>query len=222
MRNLQSGQTHSYSIHFAAERAHALDQIENRYDEFEKAMLDDFFAFARDHQFHTWLHWNMRDMNYGFPALEHRGAVLGSQSFHIDEKQLVDLSRVLIAIYGNKYTGHPRIQSLMEKNHITPRDFLVGQDEANAFEQKRFLDMHRSTLSKVDVFANFAERAHSGTLKTNATWFEQNGRSFKAGIEKIREHWLLGALIAGGVGAWNYHEQILDVWHWGAKLLGHG
>ncbi|UQP02890.1 hypothetical protein L0Z36_26090 [Burkholderia multivorans] len=222
VRNLQSGQTHSFSIHFAAERAHALDQIENRYDEFEKAMLNDFFAFARDHQFHTWLHWNMRDMNYGFPALEHRAAVLGAQSFHIDEKQLVDLSRVLIAIYGNKYTGHPRIQSLMEKNHITPRDFMVGQSEAHAFEQKRFLDMHRSTLSKVDVFANFAERAHSGTLKTNANWFDRNGRSFKAGIEKIREHWFWGALIAVAFGAWNYRDQIVQIWGWATKHLGHG
>ncbi|WP_175029722.1 hypothetical protein [Burkholderia lata] len=33
---------------------------------------------------------------------------------YIDEQQLADLSCVLIAIYGNKYTGHPRIQSLME------------------------------------------------------------------------------------------------------------
>ncbi|WP_244134872.1 hypothetical protein [Burkholderia sp. BCC0322] len=56
VRNLQSAQTYSLSIHFAAERAHALDQIENRHDEFEQAMLNDFFAFARDHQFHTWLH----------------------------------------------------------------------------------------------------------------------------------------------------------------------
>jgi hypothetical protein len=185
-------------------------------------MLDDFFAFARDHQFHIWLHWNMRDMNYGFPALEHRAAVLDAHSFHIEEKQLVDLSRILIAIYGNKYTGHPRIQSLMEKNHMTPRDFLVGKHEAEAFEQMRFLDMHRSTLSKVDVFANFAERAHSGTLKTNATWFEQNGRSFKVALEKAREHWFLGALIAALFGAWNYRDQIAQIFGWVSQHIAHG
>jgi hypothetical protein len=97
---------------------------------------------------------------------------------------------------------------------------MVGQLEADAFEQKRFLDMHRSTLPKVDVFANFAERAHSGTVRTSANWFERHKRSFKVALEMVREHWFWGALIAIIFGVWNYHDQIAEIWNWLMKLSG--
>jgi hypothetical protein len=220
VRNLETGQTRSYSLHLAAERAHAIHDIEARFDEFEASMLNDFFEFARDHQHHRWIHWNMRDTNYGFPALEHRAAVLNARSFHIDERQLYDLSRILIGIYGVQYIGHPRIETLMKKNSISQKDFLVGQAEADAFQQKRFWDMHRSTLSKVDLFANFAERAHNGTLQTNSNWYERNGRSVKAAFETVREHWFYGLLFACAIGAWSNRDSIADMYTH-AKKWGH-
>lgn len=68
----------------------------------------------------------------------------------------------------------------MEKNHITPRDFMVGQSEADAFEQKRFLDMHRSTLSKVDVFATrkVSPRCVIMTQARRGVAFAVRGRSY--------------------------------------------
>ena len=157
-------------------------------------MLDEFFEYARVHQNRKWLHWNMRDANYGFPALEQRHLALGGAPFHIDERNLYDLSRLLIGIFGVGYIGHPRLPSLMALNSITAKDLLSGAEEAAAFVDKQFVRLHQSTLRKVDVLANIAERAHSDSLKTLATWWERNGRSLKALIERVREHWLISSV----------------------------
>jgi hypothetical protein len=204
VRNLESGQTRSFSIHLVAERRGMLDSIEQHYDSLEREMLDDFFHAVQQRQHCTWLHWNMRDANYGFEALENRLKALGGNPVAlVPEDKRLDLSRLLINIYGVSYVEHPRIEKLMALNSISAKDFLNGKGEAEAFESKQFVKLHQSTLRKVDVLANFVGRAHAGDLKTRSSWWEVNGRSFKASGEWVREHWLIGALIAiiGVVGA---------------------
>jgi hypothetical protein len=196
VRNLESGQTVSFSIHLMAEQKNRLSEIDQHFDELEKEMLERFYEHAKVNQHRIWLHWNMRDANYGFPAIENRMKALGGTPFHIPEERLVDLSRVLIGLYGVSYTAHPRLQTLMEKNHIRALDFLKGQDEARAFEQGMYLELHQSTLRKVDVLANIAERTHSGQLVTAATWWQTKGRSTRVALEWIKDHWLLGLLAA--------------------------
>lgn len=216
VRNLDSGQTKSFSIHLVAERKSLLDSIDQHYDQLEKEMLQDFFEEARVHQHCKWLHWNMRDANYGFEALENRVRALGGMPVSIPEANRYDLSRLLVSIYGIGYIGHPRLDNLMRENHITARDFLIGADEAAAFESKQFVKLHQSTLRKVDVLANIAERAHAGDLKTLSGWWEIHGRSIKAIGEWIREHWLIGALIAlGGLVV-----AVFRVWPVISKLFG--
>jgi hypothetical protein len=193
VRNLDSGQTRSFSIHLVAERRGLLESIEAHYDQLEREMLEEFFEAARTNQHCKWLHWNMRDANYGFEALENRLRALGGTPFHIEERSRVDLSRVLVSMYGVGYISHPRLESLVAENKITTRDLLSGKQEADAFEVKEFVKLHQSTLRKVDVLANIAERAHGGYLKTLASWWERNGRSVKAAVEWLREHWLLSA-----------------------------
>ncbi|MEQ1772347.1 MAG: hypothetical protein ABL891_01075 [Burkholderiales bacterium] len=196
VRNLDSGQTKSFSIHLIAERRGLLDSIERHYDQLEREMLKDFCDDVRVRQHCKWIHWNMRDSNYGFEALENRMKTLGDTPVSVPEANRYDLSRLLVSIYGTGYVGHPRLEKLMTLNHVTPRDFLTGAQEAAAFEEKQFVKLHQSTLRKVDVLANLAGRAHAGDLKTLASWWEVNGRSIKAIGEWLREHWLIGALVA--------------------------
>ncbi len=77
-----------------------LDAIEEHLDELEEDMLRDFFEVARDFQASWWVHWNMRDANYGFEALENRYKVFGGTPFKVPDDRKIDLSRLLIAIYG--------------------------------------------------------------------------------------------------------------------------
>jgi len=192
VRNLGSGQTESFSIHKIAEQKRLpLESIHDHYDELEKEMLDEFFQFVLENQGKTWIHWNMRDINYGFSAIEHRFKALGGSPFALHEDKKFDLARALIALFGVKYVGHPRLERLVEKNKITDRDFLSGENEAKAFDEKEYVKLHQSTLRKVDILANIFGRAADGSLKTNSKWYEIYGVHPKVLVELIAQHWLV-------------------------------
>jgi hypothetical protein len=200
-RNFASGQTESFSIHKVAELAGCPpEDIETRYDELEKKMLGEFYDFLESHTSYDWVHWNMRDINYGFAALEHRFKVLrGKPKARLDESKKHDLSRLIVALYGPSYIAHPRMKKLMEKNGIKALDFLDGAGEAAAFENKEFVKLHQSTLRKVDIISNILGRVIDGTLKTDANWRDQYGIHPAALIELAVKHWLfslVGLLLA--------------------------
>lgn len=208
VRNLDSGQTTSFSIHQIAERkGYSASALEQHYNELEKLMLEEFYDFVRRHSSHIWLHWNMRDINYGFPAIAHRFKVLQGVPEDVSESKLVDLSRLLISIYGVGYIQHPRLTSLVAKNQITHRDFLDGKAEADAFTNKHYVKLHQSTLRKVDVLANIVERAADGSLKTNSIWKDIYGGYPAAVIEIIKEN----PIISGLVGLIGFVSAVLGI-----------
>jgi hypothetical protein len=209
IRNLAAGQTESFSIHKIAEQHQiSLDKISEHYDQLERQMLDDFFGFVRTHPGYNYVHWNMRDINYGFAALEHRYKVLKGKPVKIEDEHKFDLARLLVDIYGRTYIGHPRLKNIIEKNQITNLDFLSGEEEAKAFEQQEFIKLHRSTLRKVDCLASIFERTVDGKLKTDASFRDIYGLQPEQIGELVREHWFFVLLtffvgVAGLiVGVW--------------------
>jgi hypothetical protein len=211
VRKLDSGQTISFSIHQVAERRQLqLDQIELHYDDLEREMLEAFFVQLGSHRGMKYLHWNMRDSNYGFQAIEHRSQVLGQQPVVIEDDKKVDLSRLLIDVYGVGYIDHPRLEKLLARNNITPLDFLSGAGEAAAFEQRNFVALHQSTLRKVDVLANIAARAHDRNLKTNTTWWEMHGGHIRTVVNWMAENKTfqliagLASIVGLGVAIWAF------------------
>ena len=134
LSKLDSAQTVSFSIHQIAEpQGITLDRIVEYYDRLETEMLTAFFHHLAGHKGMKYLHWHMRDVNYGFQAIEHRFKVLGGEPHVVDNNSKFDLPRLLSDIYGVTYIGHPRMKMLLEKNDIAARDFLTGAEEANAF-----------------------------------------------------------------------------------------
>ena len=195
VRNLSSGQTESFSIHKVAELKNlAFQDIPQDYDSLEKEMLGEYFAFVQSHQGHYWVHWNMRDINYGFQAIEHRYRILGGEPFKIEEANKFDLARALIVVYGISYIGHPRLQRLIQKNKITEIGFLNGQQEAEAFDNGEYVKLHQSTLRKVDILANIFERTIDKSIKTNARWKDIYGLSPAIVGEILKEHWFFSLL----------------------------
>lgn len=212
VRNLASGQTDSFSIHQIAEEQHVeFAKIAEHYDTLERQMLERFFEFLRTRQHCNWIHWNMRDVNYGFAAIEHRYRVLGGTPIQVSEDKKFDLSRALVDIFGVGYIGHPRLESLIELNKITARDFLTGKQEADAFDNKEFVKLHQSTLRKVDTLSNIFERTSNKCLKTKATWAEQYGFTPAVIAEWLKEHWLVTSLIAGS-GVLTFVVRAFDLW----------
>lgn len=169
VRRLDSAQTVSFSIHKMAEiNGLTVGEIDANYDKLELQMLDEFYHFVEANRNCNWIHWNMRDENYGFEAIKRRYQVLQGEHFQeIVDSKLFDLSRLLGGIYGWDYIGNPKLENLVRKNDMTDTGFLTGQQEADAWDNKQFLDLHRSTLRKVGLFADIVGRIENGSLKTD-------------------------------------------------------
>ena len=198
LRNLESAQTRSFSIHQAAEaKGIGIHEIEGHYDDLEKEMLKRFFEYLSKFQNMQYLHWNMRDSNYGFQAIEHRFCTLFKKEqapFVVRDEQKTDLSRLLQNIHGLDYIGHPRLEKLICKNNIVKRDFKSGEEEARAFENQEFAVLHLSTLRKVYIIGNIALRAHDRRLKTNVTWWGMRGGSLTMFLNWLGKHPLTAVL----------------------------
>lgn len=194
-----AGQATSFSIHHMAERKKiAPDDLHEHYDSLEKSMLAEFYKYVSDHPNNQWLHWNMRDTNYGFPAIEHRYRVLSGTPVPIPESHLFDLADAFVDIYGEHYIGHRRLENLMRLNEITDRDFLSGAEEAEAFESREYVKLHQSTLRKIRVIHALAARGWDRRLRTDARLWQRHGASIGGLVEDLTDHW--GYKLVAGVG----------------------
>lgn len=210
VRYYAAGQTKSFSIHKVAEVEDiSLQDIESNYDNLEKKMLGEFFEFVKHHQNCNWLHWNMRDINYGFEALANRYHVLDGVPVTIDNSRKFDLARMLKQIYGPNYIGHRRFEKLVEKNGITDSSFMPGETEAMAFQAKAYVKLHQSTLRKVFALSTIVEYIINGDLKTDAKWYEIYGVTPQGMFNLINSTWwasliytIITLIVGGIIGAW--------------------
>ena len=166
-----TGQAVSFSTHAVAEELKVdRDSVRDRFDEIERQLLSDFYAFVRDRRDRFWIHWNMRNLTYGFEHLEHRYRVLGgSDAAVIPIEHRVNLNDMLADRYGSNYASDPKMKSLMEMNGGTHRNFLTGQEEVEAFDSGEFIRMHSSTLCKAEFFKIVMGRLVTGTVRTKSS-----------------------------------------------------
>jgi hypothetical protein len=198
IKHYQTGQTYSFSIHTEAELSNiALDNVDSKYSELEKSMLKKYFKFVKNHLNHKWVHWNMRNLTYGFESLENRYKVLGGKkTHHIPSKQRYDLSKLLIEKYGENYISHQRLYELVALNDITDNHLLKGEEEANAFTDKEYFKLHQSTLRKVDILDTILKKNYTGSLKTKSNFIKIYGLTPQGIFEMIKENWLWNLIYA--------------------------
>lgn len=223
VRNLKSGQTKTWSIHKSAELKNQLNNLSelirtntplvsqgqnpekpqrippNRLSDIlnplELDMLQGYFSFLQNHSESVYTHWNMRDDNYGFSALEHRFRILGGNPVTLQDNKKFDLARELITLYGKRYATHispkgrkGRLMSIIELNKIADKDALQGAEEAAAFVNGEFIKLQQSTLRKVDILSNIFDRTHDKSLKTDASFIDRYGIHPIAIIEIARNN----------------------------------
>ncbi len=183
IRNIGTGQTTSYSIHEELELANIpVSDVHEHLDQLEFRMLDRYFVYLRENRNFRFLHWNMRDQKFGFPAIEHRFRTLGGTPFELPEQNRLDLAIIASDIYGSGYLPKPYLRNLAERNGLTIAGFLSGAEEPAAFANAQFARILQSTLCKVTVLSDVASLIHDSTLKTDATlWTLNRGR--------VREIW---------------------------------
>jgi hypothetical protein len=196
-------QTVSFSTHAIAEELHIpREEVRDRFDEVERQLLTQFYAFIRDRRDKYWVHWNMRNLTYGFEHLEHRYRVLGGNDAPIiPVERRLNLNDLLSHRYGSGYAAHPKMKSLMELNGGIHRHFLTGEEEVQAFRNNEFIRMHNSTLSKVGFLHLVIRRLVSGKLHTASKgWGITLDRLFESRVAKTIG--LIGTTVTIGVGGW--------------------
>jgi hypothetical protein len=196
-------QTVSFSTHSIAEELHlARDSVQAEFDKVESKLLHDFYTFIRDRRDKFWVHWNMRNLTYGFEHLEHRYRVLGGNDAPvIPVERRLNLNDLLSDRYGSGYARHPKLKSLMELNGGMHRHFLTGEEEVSAFKSREFIKMHNSTLTKVGFFYHVIRSLVRGRLNTASRgWGIALDRLFESRTAKTVG--LFGTLITIGVGVW--------------------
>lgn len=198
VRNRDNGTSVVFSIHLMA-------QIKNKdlsnlslqdFDYLEKEMLKDFYIFLKKHQVYCWVHWNMRNANFGFEAIDNRFRILGGHPRNIEDQFRYDLPEILGLIYTYKFEKHDsptkgQLLNLSARNKISSRDALKGKDEAEAFENKDFLKLHMSTIRKVEMIDRILTLEEKKQLKVNVWLFTACGLTPSGLIEIVRNNWLL-------------------------------
>lgn len=196
VRYLGTGQTKSFSIHLQAQfdKKDFNNLNYSEYDEIEKKMLNEFQKFVKAHKDFKWIHWNMRDSNYGFEAISNRYKILGGNFFEIEEDRRYDLPKILGKIYTHEYENHKpdgKLLNLANRNSITAHDALKGFEESEAYNNKEYLKLHKSTLRKVDIIDTIIDRVDKNELKINVSKTAVYGLTIFGMVEIVKNNWIL-------------------------------
>lgn len=135
-----NNQTTSFAMHMMAEKLGiAKGDIKDRFDDVEKLLLETFYDFVRNHPGNIWVHWNMKDLVFGFEVLAHRyGVLTGKNAPSIDIDNRINLAELLIGRYGQKYADVPHIPKLMEMNGALGGTLLQARTKSICLRRASF------------------------------------------------------------------------------------
>lgn len=198
VKNRDSHTSISFSIHLMA-------QIKNKdisnlsdedFDYVEKEMLKDFYSYQKKHLSYKWVHWNMRNANFGFEAIANRFKILGGHPSRIDDQFKYDLSDTLELIHTYGFEEHDKpskgqLLNLCIRNRISIKDALKGAEEAKAFDNRDFLKLHMSTNRKIEMMDRILTLQEKKKLKTNAWLYQSCGISPTGIVEIVQNNWIL-------------------------------
>jgi hypothetical protein len=211
VRQLSTGQVTLYSIADVVELNRlAVAEIAPNIDQIERRVLEGFYEFVRMNRQARFIHWNMRDNQFGFGALEHRLFVLGGTPEQIIEAQRFDLARLMDDLYGGDYApGRAKMQSLAELNDLRSSNMLDGAREAAAMDVGGFREVANSTQAKVRVISDIATAAHDRTLKTEAGLLVRHGGPLRLMLQQMVENPAY-TIVSGAIGGFVVMLKIWD------------
>lgn len=121
----------------------------------EKEMLQRFFETMKLIPDARWVHWNMNNASYGFPAILARYRYLFGVDAPIvfNSDRLYDLDAMIEARYGSDFARHPKMRNLFSLNGYYMPFFKNGKDEVAAFAEGNFKACESSTGEKSNLLA---------------------------------------------------------------------
>lgn len=191
VKNRGTNTTKTFSIHIQAQllKKELCCIADSEYDQLEKSMLKEFFKYLKSHATYNWVHWNMKNSSFGFEAIANRYKILGCHPGEIEEHFKIDLQDVLGKIYTYDFEKHDpkgQLLNLAQRNSISTRDALRGQDEAIAFENKEYLKLHMSTCRKVDIIDRILTLEERNSLKVQIPKYKIYGITLMGIFELIK------------------------------------
>jgi hypothetical protein len=194
--NKENNEAIIFSLHLSAQimKKNPLNLSTADLDEVEKHMLDEFSNYVRSHANYIWVHWNMRSASYGFQAISNRYRILGGNEITVLDTNKIDLPEVFGKLFTysfEKDKPNGKLLNLADRNKISTRDALPGEDEAAAFENKEYLHLHMSTLRKVEIIDRLLTAYQRERLKHNARIMEIYDLSIPGFISLVKESLIL-------------------------------
>lgn len=169
-----SGFEEHFSIDLEADKAKVPEEeIESNYEELEASMLKSFNKFCKEFKEYYWVHWEMKNVRFGFDAIEHRYKKvfdeLDDEFIKIPLNKRVDMCQLLEKMYGQEFSGNgDRLLNLIKKNSTKLGDsanyFTLAQEEYE-FRRKNFSGVAKSVEFKVNSLRRITNLLKTRNLK---------------------------------------------------------
>lgn len=210
--NADSEQTMAFSLKKSAEK-HGGDFFhvsKDEQDTIELEMLNSFFEYIRSNSSKKWFHWNMKNNNFGFVAIEERYKELGGQSIKIDEDKKINIAVLLKKKYGTNYAQNckwnggvaGKMYDTFLQNNIDEAEILNGEQEVKEYILQNIMAIEQSVQGKVKAFRIIIEKASDNVLKTRGRLLKDvYGLNISGIAQYIQDNAILALLfsIIGGV-----------------------
>jgi hypothetical protein len=172
IRSIDDSIYEHFAIHLEADKSNIQkDEIKDNYNELEFFSLKAFNNFLKRHKDKLWVHWEMKNIHFGFEAIKHRfdkyveGTKENFEIIPINNK--INLNYLLECIYGDDYVDGPdKLYSLMKVNKIlSDREYLSLDREATEFENGNYKSILKSLDFKVDFIRKVIDKLWKKKLK---------------------------------------------------------
>ena len=210
--NAESEQFSVFSLKKSADKQGKVffELSDSEKDIIEYNMLQDFFEYVKDNKDKVWLHWNMKNNNFGFSAIEDRFRMLKGNPSHFEEGKLINISVLLKKKYGMNYAKDNmwngklmgKMYDIFILNRITDSNILDGEREIIEYILKNVTSIEQSVLGKLKAFKVIMEKAADNVLKCRGNILKDVYGFNMTGIANyIQDNALLALLfsIIGGI-----------------------
>lgn len=158
-----------FAIHLEADKAEIpKDQIQDSYRELEMRILKSYNEFVRRASNCLWVHWDMKNIHFGFEAIKHRFEKIGLPNYaEVSSSQKLNLRVLLEGMYGDNFVNGPdQMKSLLLCNSQNVNDprFLDKDVESLEFEKMNFDLVIQSVDTKVDFLRRATKKLSNKKL----------------------------------------------------------
>lgn len=166
------GQTDKqFAIHLEADKADIpKDQIQDSYRELELRILKLYNDFVRRHLECFWIHWDMKNIHFGFEAIKHRYEKIFENLddyCEIPNNKKKNLRTIIEGMYGDNFvSGSDALKALMLCNSNSVEDpvYLSKDNESIQFESKNFIAVIKSVDLKVEFIKKATKKLSNKSL----------------------------------------------------------